>query len=56
MVAPPVRAIPIHYNDYDVFTSTLADFKNEVNAAELADRVVYLTHGESYTFSGKKAP
>jgi L-ascorbate metabolism protein UlaG (beta-lactamase superfamily) len=46
----PDRAIPIHYNDYDVFTSPLADFQQEVQAAGLEDRVYYLSHGETYTF------
>jgi len=47
----PRRAIPIHYNDYDVFTSPLSDFQQEVKAAGLEDRVRYLSHGETYTFS-----
>jgi L-ascorbate metabolism protein UlaG (beta-lactamase superfamily) len=51
MVAPQ-RAIPIHYNDYDVFTSPLADFQQEVQAAGLAGRVHYLQHGDTYTFTG----
>jgi L-ascorbate metabolism protein UlaG (beta-lactamase superfamily) len=46
----PRRAIPIHYNDYDVFTSTLADFQEAVEAAGLGERVHYLRHGETYTF------
>jgi len=46
----PQRAIPIHYNDYDVFTSPLSDFQREVRAAGWQDRVEYLTHGESYRF------
>jgi L-ascorbate metabolism protein UlaG (beta-lactamase superfamily) len=46
----PHRAIPIHYNDYDVFTSPLADFQHAVKAAGLEDRVHYLNHGETYTF------
>jgi L-ascorbate metabolism protein UlaG (beta-lactamase superfamily) len=50
MVAPQ-RAIPIHYNDYDVFTSPLADFQQEVQAAGLGERVYYLHHGDTYTFT-----
>lgn len=46
----PRRAIPIHYNDYDVFTSTLADFQQAVEAAGLGERIHYLRHGETYTF------
>jgi L-ascorbate metabolism protein UlaG (beta-lactamase superfamily) len=47
----PQRAIPIHYNDYDVFTSPLADFQQEVQAAGLEERVHYLQHGDTYTFT-----
>lgn len=50
-IVKPHRAIPIHYNDYDVFTSPLSDFQREVQAAGLEDRVHYLRHGETYTFS-----
>jgi L-ascorbate metabolism protein UlaG (beta-lactamase superfamily) len=46
----PALAIPIHYNDYDVFTSPLSDFQEEVRAAGLEDRVHYLSHGETYRF------
>jgi L-ascorbate metabolism protein UlaG (beta-lactamase superfamily) len=50
-IVKPRRAIPIHYNDYDVFTSPLSDFQQEVQAAGLEDRVYYLRHGETYNFS-----
>lgn len=46
----PKTAIPIHYNDYDVFKSPLDDFRNEVRAAGLESRVHYLKHGEMYDF------
>jgi L-ascorbate metabolism protein UlaG (beta-lactamase superfamily) len=49
-IVNPHRAIPIHYNDYDVFTSPLSDFQQEVRAAGLEDRVHYLRHGETYNF------
>jgi L-ascorbate metabolism protein UlaG (beta-lactamase superfamily) len=49
-IVDPALAIPIHYNDYDVFTSPLSDFQDEVRAAGLEDRVHYLSHGETYTF------
>lgn len=49
-IVNPERAIPIHYNDYDVFKSPLSDFQNEVVAAGLQDRVHYLSHGETYEF------
>jgi L-ascorbate metabolism protein UlaG (beta-lactamase superfamily) len=50
-LADPRTAIPIHYNDYDVFRSPLSDFQREVEAAGLADRVHYLSHGETYEFT-----
>ncbi|MDN4056292.1 MBL fold metallo-hydrolase [Massilia sp. YIM B02763] len=49
-IVQPKKAIPIHYNDYDVFKSPLADFAREVQAAGLEQQVVYLAHGETYTF------
>lgn len=50
-IVNPKRAIPIHYSDYDVFTSPLSDFQREIEAAGFQDRVHYLTHGETYTFN-----
>jgi len=46
----PRKLIPIHYNDYEVFKSPLEDFKRAVEAAGFADRVQYLSHGETYDF------
>jgi L-ascorbate metabolism protein UlaG (beta-lactamase superfamily) len=51
-IVKPKRAIPIHYNDYDVFKSPLSHFQSEVKAAGLEDRLHYLRHGETYTFKG----
>ncbi len=53
-IIDPRKAIPIHYNDYDVFKSPLSDFQNEVVQAGLEDRVYYLSHGEIYTFELNK--
>ena len=52
----PHRAIPIHYNDYDVFKSLLSDFQKAVGEAGLADKVSYLKHGETYRFQPVAAP
>lgn len=49
MVSPQM-AIPIHYNDYNVFKSPLEDFKRAVRSARLEKRVYYLNPGETYTF------
>jgi L-ascorbate metabolism protein UlaG (beta-lactamase superfamily) len=46
----PREVIPIHYNDYGVFKSPLEEFKQAVEAAGFADRVKYLSHGETYDF------
>ena len=46
----PKKVIPIHYNDYEVFKSPLEDFKRAAEAAGLADRMIYLSHGETYNF------
>jgi len=46
----PHEAIPIHYNDYNVFKSPLEDFKSAVAKAGLEKRVHYLRHGDTYEF------
>jgi L-ascorbate metabolism protein UlaG (beta-lactamase superfamily) len=46
----PKKAIPIHYNDYDVFKSRLEDFQMQIRDAGFEDRVHYLLHGETYNF------
>jgi L-ascorbate metabolism protein UlaG (beta-lactamase superfamily) len=46
----PEVTVPIHFDDYDVMLSGLDDFKKEVEAAGLGDRVVYLDRGEEYRF------
>jgi len=46
----PRKVIPIHYNDYEVFKSPLEDFKRAADAAGLSERMIYLSHGETYDF------
>ncbi len=46
----PDTAIPIHYNDYDVFKSPLEDFKRAAEAAGLSEKMIYLSHGETHDF------
>lgn len=55
LVAPRIT-VPIHYNDYDVFASPLEDFQNEVKQAGLVSKVIYLRHGEAYTFMPANPP
>jgi L-ascorbate metabolism protein UlaG (beta-lactamase superfamily) len=49
-VVKPRVAIPIHYDDYDVFKSPLSDFQREVEAVGLEPGVHYLNRGDSYEF------
>jgi L-ascorbate metabolism protein UlaG (beta-lactamase superfamily) len=43
--------LPIHYNDYDVFKSPLADFQRRITERGLESRMRYLSHGDSYEFA-----
>ena len=52
-IIQPEKAIPIHYNDYDVFKSPLEDFQRRAEEAGFSDRLIYLTHGETYEFRAK---
>ncbi len=54
-ILKPDLAIPIHFNDYDVFKSPLEDFQHAVERAGLREKVRYLRHGESYVFTPKGA-
>lgn len=47
----PELTIPVHYDDYDVFLSSLDDFKNQVKMAGLEDKVVYLDRGDVFEFT-----
>lgn len=49
-IIDPKTAVPIHYNDYTVFKSSLEDFKRAASVAGFEDRVRYLAHGETYEF------
>ena len=50
----PALAIPIHYNDYDVFKSPLSDFEKAAKAAGLQHKIVHLKPGESYRFATQR--
>ncbi|KAJ5781904.1 uncharacterized protein N7518_010387 [Penicillium psychrosexuale] len=49
LIQPDVT-IPIHYDDYDVFASPLEDFRRNVEAAGLLDKVVFLDRKDQYCF------
>jgi L-ascorbate metabolism protein UlaG (beta-lactamase superfamily) len=53
-IIQPEKAIPIHYNDYDVFKSPLEDFKRAADEAGLSDKIIYLAHGETYNFERQR--
>jgi L-ascorbate metabolism protein UlaG (beta-lactamase superfamily) len=49
-IIEPRTAIPIHYNDYTVFKSSLQEFIDAIAIARLEDKVHYLSHGDTYHF------
>ena len=54
-IIKPEKAIPIHYNDYDVFKSPLEDFKAAIDEVGLTERLIYLSHGETYEFRSRRS-
>lgn len=52
-IVAPHKAIPIHYNDYDIFQSPLGDFKKAVQKVSLKDKIHYMAHGDLYHFHPK---
>jgi len=46
----PDMTIPIHYDDYDIFKSSLREFKEAVKDAGLDENVLYLERKEEYRF------
>jgi L-ascorbate metabolism protein UlaG (beta-lactamase superfamily) len=43
----PRTVVPVHYDDYTVFSSPLSDFRDHVERAGLSDRLVCLERGET---------
>jgi L-ascorbate metabolism protein UlaG (beta-lactamase superfamily) len=43
----PRRAVPVHYDDYDVFTSGLEDFTRRAEERGLGDRIKVVGRGET---------
>jgi L-ascorbate metabolism protein UlaG (beta-lactamase superfamily) len=48
MLALP-KTIPVHFDDYGVFASPLADFRREMEQRGMADRIVEVARGASVT-------
>jgi len=45
--------IPVHFDDYSVMMSGLDEFRREVEAGGLGERVAYLGRGDEYRFWGR---
>lgn len=50
----PREVVPIHYDDYDVFTSSLEEFLDAATGAGLRERVHPLARGETYYFGARR--
>jgi L-ascorbate metabolism protein UlaG (beta-lactamase superfamily) len=50
-IVRPATAVPVHYDDYTVFKSPLADFRQRAGEARLTTTIVYLERGESHVFA-----
>ncbi|MCU1400130.1 MAG: metal-dependent hydrolase [Acidimicrobiales bacterium] len=46
----PRVAIPVHFDDYEVFRSPLADFRDLAERSGLETTIHYLDRGETYVF------
>ena len=51
----PREAIPVHYDDYPVFRSPLADFRAAAEQARLPTRIRYLARGETARLNTSRA-
>ena len=49
-IVPSRAAVPIHFDDYTVFKSPLAEFRRAVTAADVPTAVSYVSRGESLRF------
>jgi L-ascorbate metabolism protein UlaG (beta-lactamase superfamily) len=54
-IVSPELAIPIHYDDYDVFKDPLENFTRAVKEAGLQHKVQVLRRGEAYSFAVRSA-
>lgn len=54
---PARTVLPIHYDDYDRFKSSLEDFREEAEKEGVISRVHFLKRGDVYTFTtGEETP
>ncbi|XRQ09917.1 MBL fold metallo-hydrolase [Actinomadura welshii] len=47
----PANAVPVHYDDYTVFSSSLDDFRRELDRRGLSGDVTYVDRGQTHTFT-----
>ncbi|GAA0582874.1 MBL fold metallo-hydrolase [Actinomadura livida] len=47
----PANAVPVHYDDYTVFSSSLDDFRRELDRRGLAGEVTFVERGRTHTFT-----
>ena len=47
-------SIPVHYDDYDVFTSSLEDFLAAAEKAGLRERIHPLGRGDTFSLAGPR--
>ncbi|RFS82193.1 MBL fold metallo-hydrolase [Actinomadura spongiicola] len=47
----PANAVPIHHDDYTVFTSSLDDFRRELDRRGMSGDVTYIDRGQTHTFT-----
>jgi L-ascorbate metabolism protein UlaG (beta-lactamase superfamily) len=52
----PDQVIPIHLDDYRLFTSPLSDFRSEVERRGLSERVTYVQPGETVRIGPARRP
>ena len=50
----PEQVMPIHFDDYDLFTSPLEDFVDEVRRAGLEERLVNVARGETIALAPRE--
>ena len=55
-VMRPRRVLPVHFDDYTVFRSPLADFRREVERTPYGGRLVHLDRGESLELTPRSFP
>ena len=53
-IVRPRTAVPIHYDDYTVFTSPLEDFRRAASQSDLSTEIREVDRGETWTFTSPR--